>query len=381
MIVVDERRRSADAADSAEEPPMCPRPALWFAVALFAAEGFAAEPDPELVNAEKTLQEAKVETDGASLLRFFRERTLTEADITRLGDAVRRLGDDDFETREKAADELIHAGRKALPFLNAARRDKDPERARHVAECIKQIDNRIDVARILAAARLLHDRRPAGAAPVLLAYLPAADDAEVEDAVLRALLAVGMTGGEPDLTLVKALTDKEPLRRAAAGYVLGRADPGRGAAVRRLLTDAEPRVRFETAVALARAGDKESVPALIALLADGPMSLGWRAQETLYRIAGDKSPGAPGGKRTSGRPSWRASTSTKRYRASTSSATKCTAAASGPAAPTANRSGRSGASAPGTRNSSPTAVSSSASTAAARSPNATWKGRSCGRTV
>jgi outer membrane protein assembly factor BamB len=86
------------------------------------------------------------------------------------------------------------------------------------------------------------------------------------------------------------LTDKEPLRRAAAGCVLGRADPGRRAAVRRLLTDAEPRVRFETAVALARAGDKESVPGLIAMLGDGPMSLGWRAQEILYRIAGDKSP-------------------------------------------------------------------------------------------
>ncbi len=35
-----------------------------------------AEPDPELINAEKTLQEAKVETTGPALLQFFRERTL-----------------------------------------------------------------------------------------------------------------------------------------------------------------------------------------------------------------------------------------------------------------------------------------------------------------
>src|SRR5260370_26348323 len=86
----------------------------------------AAEPDPELVNAEKTLQEAKVETDGPSLLRFFRERTLTEADIPRPRDALRRLGDDDFETREKAGDELSRAGRKARPFLKADKRDQHP---------------------------------------------------------------------------------------------------------------------------------------------------------------------------------------------------------------------------------------------------------------
>jgi hypothetical protein len=250
----------------------------------------AAEPDPELVNAEKTLQEAKVETDGASLLRFFRERTLTEADITRLGDAVRRLGDDDFETREKAVDELIRAGRKALPFLRAAERDKDPERSRRVGECLQQIDNRTDLIRIVAAARVLQERRPDGATPVLLAYLPAADDEEAEEAVLRALVVVGMNGGKADAALVKALADKEPLRRAAAGYVLGRADPSQRDAVRRLLTDAEARVRFETAVALARAGDKQAVPALIGLLGDGPMPLGWRAQEILYRIAGEKTP-------------------------------------------------------------------------------------------
>src|SRR5207248_3310658 len=60
----------------------------------------------------------------------------------------------------------------------------------------------------------------------------------------------------------------------------------------RLLADAEPRVRFEAAVALLRAGDKASVPVLIALLGEGPMALGWRAQEFLYRVAGDKAPTA-----------------------------------------------------------------------------------------
>jgi HEAT repeat protein len=270
---------------------MCPRRALWLvAVSGLVVVARAAEPDPELVNAEAVLQEAKVETDGASLLRFFRDRTLTADDTARLTDAVRRLGDDDFDTREKASDELIRAGRKALPFLKAAERDKDPERARRVAQCLQEIESGVEIRRIVAAARVLRDRPFPGAAPVLLAYLPQAGDQQVEDALLRALLAVGVKEGKPDAALEKALTDKDMLRRVAAAYVLGRAVPEQRAAVRRLFADPEPRVRFEAALALAHSGDKEAVPALIALLADGPMPLGWRAQEILYRVAGDKAP-------------------------------------------------------------------------------------------
>jgi hypothetical protein len=269
---------------------MSPRRAALLVPFLLAVVARAAEPDPELVYAEKTLQEARVDTDGPALIRFFRERTPTAEDAARLADAVRRLGDDDFDAREKASEELIRAGRKALPFLKPAERDKDPERARRVAQCLHEIESGAEINRIVAAARVLQERRPAGAAPVLLAYVPAAADEGVEQALLRALLAAGVKDGEPDAALEKALTDKDLLRRAAAAYVLGRAVPGQRTAVRRLLADAEPRVRYEAGLALLHAGDKEAVPALIALLGDGPMSLGWRAQELLYRVAGDKAP-------------------------------------------------------------------------------------------
>src|SRR5207302_453409 len=147
-----------------------------------------------------------------------------------------------------------------------------------------------EVTRIMAAARVLIDRRPNGAAEAVLAYLPGAEDEVLEESLLRALVAVGIKEGQPEAALVKALTDKEPLRRAAAAHVLGRTTPGQRIAVRRLLADTDARVRFEAAVALACAGDKDAVPSLIALLDQGPMPLAWRAQEILYRIAGDKSP-------------------------------------------------------------------------------------------
>ncbi len=264
---------------------------LWFLpILLFFAMVRAAEPDPEFVHAEKTLQDAKVGTDGPSLIRLFRERTLMDGDHARLPDAVRRLGDEDFETREKAGDELLRAGRKALPYLRPAQRDKDPERARRAALCVQEIESGADLTQITAAAKLLTILRPQGATAALLAYLPGADNDELEETLLRALLVVGMKDGEPDPALLKAITAKEPLCRAAAGYVVGRAAPSRRASIRLLLADADVRVRVEAARALLYTADRVAVTTLIALLGEGPMPLAWRAQEILYRVAGEKAP-------------------------------------------------------------------------------------------
>ncbi len=250
----------------------------------------AADPDPELVHAEKTLKDLGIGTDTAALLNFFKDRTLTEADRARLPDAIRRLGDDDFETREKAVVDLTRAGRKALPWLRPALRDPDPERVRRAAHCVQEIESGADLLAVVAAARVLRERRPDDAAAALLAFLPGVEDEWVSVELLRALLVVGVKDGVRDPVLAKALEDKEPLRRAAAAYVIGRCPPGQREAVRRLLADADARVRFEAADALVRGGDKDAVPVLIALLGDGPLPLGWRAQDILQRLAGEKSP-------------------------------------------------------------------------------------------
>ena len=264
--------------------------AIWLVPLVLIGTARAAEPDPELVYAENTLKNARIETSGTALLQFLRERTLTDQDRARLADAVSRLGNDDFETRERAGAALIRAGRKALPYLRSAEHDKDPERARWASRCIEEIENEKNLSLVAAVVRVLEERRPEGTAAALLDYLPANDDEAVESAVLRALAAVAVKDGVPAPVLLAALNDKEPLRRVAAAHVLGRSAPRQRPAVRRLLADTEARVRFEAADALARTGDKDAVPVLIALLGDGPLALGWRAQEILYRIAGDKAP-------------------------------------------------------------------------------------------
>src|SRR5262245_30122204 len=100
----------------------------------------AAETDTDLVHAEKTLKEAKLATDGSALLEFFRKRTISEADRAKLAKTVRLLGDESFDVREKASEDLIAAGRSALPFLKSALSDSDTEIAYGVAACLQKIE-------------------------------------------------------------------------------------------------------------------------------------------------------------------------------------------------------------------------------------------------
>jgi HEAT repeat protein len=270
------------------------RRAAWtgLALCLLVPAAAASDPDPELDYAARTLAQAGVGTDGPGLLAFFRSQTFDEGRRSRLADAARRLGDDSFAAREEASRELAEAGRAALPYLRPALDSPDPEVARRARLCLEHVPAAAP-APVLAAARLLADRRPAGAAEVLLTYLPGADDDEAEEAVFAALEAVGLRDGKVESAVAAALADPQPVVRAAAAHAAGRApsaDDRRPVA--RLLADADARVRFEAAAALAYSGEREAVPALVALLGEGPLSLACRAEELLGRLAGAEAPEA-----------------------------------------------------------------------------------------
>src|SRR5262245_17070049 len=214
---------------------------------------------------EAVLKAAGLASDGPALLRFFRQRTPTEAELARLAAEVRRLGADSFQERERATRQLRAAGRSALPLLRAAVNDPDPEVVRRVARLLRELDGDRELALAQAAARLLADRRPAGAAEVVLRFLPLARDEPLEDELLAALAVVASPGGKTDPAVTAALKDTVPVRRGAAAWALGRS--GRGeerAAVRPLLADPDPRVRLRAALALLAGKEKEAVAALLA---------------------------------------------------------------------------------------------------------------------
>ncbi|HKI31534.1 MAG TPA: PQQ-binding-like beta-propeller repeat protein [Gemmataceae bacterium] len=247
---------------------------------------------------ERTLREARVATDGPSLLEFFRKRTVGGADRDKIAALIKQLGDDSFDEREKASTDLIALGARAESFLrDAAEHSRDAEIKRRAEDCLGQLAKRSDPALLASAARVLGARKPDGAAEVLLAYLPDAPGELVADEVCSALAAVALKDGKADPALLKALEDKLPAKRAAAAVALCRAAAKEHLpAVRKLLQDRETAVRFRVAVALAFARDKEAVPALIDLLADLPQGQGYEAEEILRALAEEAAPDVPLGK-------------------------------------------------------------------------------------
>ncbi len=269
----------------------------------------AAEPDPVATD-EAALNGAGLATDNAGLLRFFRERTLTKANRAHITGLIQNLGHAAFRSREQASEELVRLGSLALPLLREAVKSPDLEVARRAERCLEQIDSGPSAELASAAARLVAVRKPAGAAGVLLNYLPDAPEEGVADRIRSALGAVAVRDGKPDPAVVRALTDKDPVRRAAAGEALCQAgtvhEPPR---VHKLLSDADAQVRLRVALALARSGDKKAIPVLVTLLGELPAEHAWRAEDILLQLAGDRAPnvvlGGEPEERRKARDAWR----------------------------------------------------------------------------
>src|SRR5262249_34442804 len=101
----------------------------------------AKEPAPAdpIAGYEKLLKDAGMKLEPEALLSFFRSRTLSDEARARLLTTIRRLGDDNFDVREAASEELTRAGLAALPILRAASRSQDEEVSSRIERCLDQI--------------------------------------------------------------------------------------------------------------------------------------------------------------------------------------------------------------------------------------------------
>jgi HEAT repeat protein len=243
------------------------------------------------VSDEVALTAAKIPTDGPGLLEFFRKRTIEGADKNRLQTLATQLGDEAFRVREQASAQLVAAGSRARPVLEEAAKDPDPEVAHRARECLSRIKRGATAMVISAGVRMLAQRKPEGATEVLLGYLPSAEDDAVAEEVCTALTALAVRDNKPDDTLVAAVNDKQAVKRAAAAVALCRSGAtSQLPAVRKLLQDPEALVRLRVGLALAAAGEKQSLPVLIDLLAVLPPQETITVEDLLFNVAGDKAP-------------------------------------------------------------------------------------------
>jgi HEAT repeat protein len=241
-------------------------------------------------------------TDGPELLDEFRRRTLTPETMSRARALIAKLGDVSFPVREAAATDVAALGRVALPLLREAAHDPDAEVARRAGAIVRRFEQEPNDPLPAAAARLLALRKPAGAAEVLLAYLPAAEGEDTAAEVEAALTAVAVRDNRPEPAVLRALGDASPRRRAAAAEALCRAGSAEGVwAAHKLLRDADLSVRLRAATALASAGQRDAVPVLIELVTELPREQSWQAQEVLARLAGEGAPEAVAAEDAAGR--------------------------------------------------------------------------------
>jgi HEAT repeat protein len=240
---------------------------------------------------EQILKAAKLNGDRENLLNFLRKRTLTDGKRDQLEQYVRDLGSLRFADRRRASRELITVGTPALAFLRKAAKDPDVEVARRAQKCLKAIESGPGPALPAAVVRTLVRRPPNRAVATLLGYLPFADNEAVAEEVIVGLQQITQQAKKADPALIAALQDRVAARRAAAAYVLGlTGNAEQRTPVHKLLKDADFQVRLQAAHGLAAGGDKQAVPALIALLREGPEAVALQAEEILARIAGEKSP-------------------------------------------------------------------------------------------
>jgi hypothetical protein len=272
---------------------VCVLPTLAALVAV--AQPAPMPPPAPSADDESLLKAAKFGVDGPGLLDYFHRHTTPPEKQEHILALIQQLGDDSFKVRNKATTELAALGAAAIPYVRRAQDDANPEVQERVDALMKGADgSNVRADQSAAAARLIRQRAPADAAAALLAYLPDADSDAVDEEVLASLAVLGVHDGKVDAPIVAALKDKAAARRAGAAVVFGRSGTTEQRAdVGALLLDPDPRVRFRAAQGLLAGHDRAGIPALVALIKDGPADLAYRSDELLSCAVGFHSPHIP----------------------------------------------------------------------------------------
>lgn len=249
---------------------------------------------------EGLLRSVGISANGPNLLNYFRQRSRCEAKPESLAALIEKLGDPSPIVAQKACGELAAIGAPALPVLRQAVKDPDRQQIARLAQrCLHALEQSPGQLSS-AAARLIAQSRPAGAAEALLEFAPEAEDDGVIEEIRLALAAVAFPrgawkqGGGFDPALLKAVKDDSPIRRALAVDTLchNGIAPSllQQVPLRQLLQDPNPMVRLRTSLALAGGRDAKAVSTLITLLTELPLEQARQAEEYLTELAGDQAP-------------------------------------------------------------------------------------------
>src|SRR5580693_6869772 len=202
---------------------------------------------------ESVLGAARLPTTDKAVLNFFYKRSQPPPGRAAIEQQARALGSNNPAEADDAHAELLSIGPPVVPVLREVANRVDLVRASKRAKQILLMIEGPEAGRLpIDAARLLASRKSPGAAEALLGYLPVADNDQVFEEIVSALGSLSVLDGKADPALLAALKSAKAFTRAAAARALCKAGSiPSWKAVRPLLTDSDPAVRFHVAAALA----------------------------------------------------------------------------------------------------------------------------------
>jgi HEAT repeat protein len=246
---------------------------------------------------ESVLATASLPATDKAIVNFFHKRSQAPPGRAAIEQLARALGSNNPAEADDAHAELLSIGPPVVTVLREVANRVDLVRASKRAKQILLMIEGPQADRLpIDAARLLASRKSLGAAETLLGYLPVADNDQVFEEIVSALGSLSFLDGKVDPGLLAALKSPKAFTRAAAARAVCKAGSVPSwRAVRPMLTDSDPSVRFQVAAALADSHDAEAIAVLIECLSDGSPALAAQAEEYLARLAGEWAVHAPRG--------------------------------------------------------------------------------------
>lgn len=249
-------------------------------------------PDRSAITDEEFLRANGFEPNLEGLASLLAQWKPDPASLKEAGTLIARLGHDDFFIREEASRKILAMSPLPLAELHKALQSTDAEvvwRARTILEDprvqrqAQRFQERPDLT--VALCRSIRKQKLQGAVPLLLNAIPSLEGPRVLRSATDAVVTLAKPGDTPLLRDRTISTAVEV--RVAAIRALGRVAGDPKAEVGKFLTDAHPAVALAAAEALAERGEREALPALARLAANGKPEVRERSVQVLRSLTGN----------------------------------------------------------------------------------------------
>ena len=229
--------------------------------------------------------------DGEKLLPEFTQKIPTPEDQKKIKELIRELGDDNFETREKASMKIKALGDLVVPSLRSLTNSTDVEIKGRAKSLLEEMGESKAKPVSTSLVRVLALKKTKGLLPALLAYFPVAESDDQFSEFLESATLYARQQPRPDAIALKSLNAENPRVKLASGLLLlPFEDADSKEAVKTILNDKNPWIRNRMALAMANLGDKSAIPVLINSLADLNQDQSSDTETFLFELAGANLP-------------------------------------------------------------------------------------------